>query len=230
MEDALVRLDRLTQEEVRMAAAQGLKATHVVHDEVKVVDDHIQRVDSHVQGVDDKVQGVDDKVQGVDDHVQQVNDSVQCVGSHVQQVDSHVQGIDDKIQAVDNKVQQVTDHMDDQKRSSSQQPHLTSHERSIALAGDQLRNNLRNWLSPPDPSVNYNTASDARHEGTAQWFIGCDTFKDWKVSTSLLWIYGKRPFPRPSSSLSLIDPYFYSWFGEECPQVRHTSIPFGRDC
>ena len=60
MEDALVRLDRLTQEEVRMAAAQGLKATHVVHDEVKGVDGHIQQVDSHVQGVDNKVQQVVD--------------------------------------------------------------------------------------------------------------------------------------------------------------------------
>ena len=67
MEDALVRLDRLTQEEVRMATAQGLKATHVVHDEVKGVDGHVQQVDTHVQGVDDRVQGVDNKVQQVAD-------------------------------------------------------------------------------------------------------------------------------------------------------------------
>ncbi|KAH9981597.1 hypothetical protein BJV74DRAFT_81907 [Russula compacta] len=41
MEDGLRRLDRLTQEEVRMAAAQGLKAAH--------------EVDNKVQGVDDKI-------------------------------------------------------------------------------------------------------------------------------------------------------------------------------
>ena len=94
MEDALARLDRLTQEEVRMAAAQGLKATHAVHEEVKSADDHIQRVDDRVQGV----------------------------GSDVQQVDTHVQRVDDKVQGVDNKVQQVSDHIGDQKRSSSNNP------------------------------------------------------------------------------------------------------------
>jgi hypothetical protein len=35
MEDALKRLDKLTQEEARMAAAQNLKATHAVDERVK---------------------------------------------------------------------------------------------------------------------------------------------------------------------------------------------------
>jgi hypothetical protein len=48
LEDGLGRLDRLTQEEARMAAAQGLKATH--------------SVDSKVQVVDNRVKGVDDKL------------------------------------------------------------------------------------------------------------------------------------------------------------------------
>jgi len=41
IEDALGRLERLTQDEVRMAAAQGLKATHEVDDRVRDVDDKI---------------------------------------------------------------------------------------------------------------------------------------------------------------------------------------------
>jgi O-acetylhomoserine/O-acetylserine sulfhydrylase-like pyridoxal-dependent enzyme len=80
IEDGLARLDRLTQEEARMAAAQGLKATHAVHDEVKNVGDHIQQavqdVGGDVQQVDIHVQRVDDKVQGVDDKVQQVADDM----------------------------------------------------------------------------------------------------------------------------------------------------------
>jgi hypothetical protein len=48
IEDALKSLDKLTNEEARMATAQVLKATHVV--------------DSRVAGVDDKVKAVDDKV------------------------------------------------------------------------------------------------------------------------------------------------------------------------
>ena len=62
IEDALGRLDRLTQDEVRMAAAQGLKATH--------------EVDNRTQAIDDKVQGVDDKVQGVDDKMRDVVDLI----------------------------------------------------------------------------------------------------------------------------------------------------------
>ena len=41
IEDALTRLDHLTQEEARMAAAQGLKATHEVDYKVQQVVDHI---------------------------------------------------------------------------------------------------------------------------------------------------------------------------------------------
>jgi len=65
IEDALDRLDRLTQEEVRMAATQGLKATH--------------EVDEKTQAIDNKVQVVDDKVQGVDDKVDLIIDGVQFV-------------------------------------------------------------------------------------------------------------------------------------------------------
>ena len=55
IEDALGRLDRLTQDEVRMATAEGLKATH--------------EVDNKVQGVDDKMRDVGDKVDLIVDGV-----------------------------------------------------------------------------------------------------------------------------------------------------------------
>ena len=59
--------------------------------------------------------------------------------------------------------------------------------------GDQLQENFRRWLSPPDPSINYNTALNAHHEGSAEWFIHGDTYLKWRMSTgSLLWIHGKR--------------------------------------
>ena len=44
IKDALGRLDRLTQEEARMATAQGLKATHEVDDKVQAVDDRVREV------------------------------------------------------------------------------------------------------------------------------------------------------------------------------------------
>ncbi|KAH9023651.1 hypothetical protein EDB84DRAFT_1440921 [Lactarius hengduanensis] len=58
IEDALRRLDKLTQEEVRMATAQLLRITH---------------------GVDYKVTKIDDEVKGVDDKVKDVGDSVKLI-------------------------------------------------------------------------------------------------------------------------------------------------------
>jgi len=58
MEDALKRLDKLTQEEARMAAAQNLKVMHIV--------------DERVMEVVDRVAGVDDRVNVIDDHLIQV--------------------------------------------------------------------------------------------------------------------------------------------------------------
>ena len=41
LEDALKRLDKLTQEEARMATTEGLRATHTVDERVKAVDDKV---------------------------------------------------------------------------------------------------------------------------------------------------------------------------------------------
>jgi hypothetical protein len=57
---------------------------------------------------------------------------------------------------------------------------------------NQLRENLRKWLSPPDPSKNHNIACALRHEGSAKWFFEGGIYHDWKSTSSLLWIYGKR--------------------------------------
>jgi hypothetical protein len=51
VEDALGRLDRLTQDEVRMAAAQGLKATHEVDNKVQAIDDKVDLIIDGVQFV-----------------------------------------------------------------------------------------------------------------------------------------------------------------------------------
>ena len=58
----------------------------------------------------------------------------------------------------------------------------------------QLRKELQNWLSPPDPSTNHNIACKAHHEGTTSWFFQGGIFEEWKRSSSLLWVHGKRTF------------------------------------
>ena len=62
-------------------------------------------------------------------------------------------------------------------------------------AGDKLENDIRTWLSPPDPWKNYNIACKLRQSGTAEWFLQGNTFSEWKRSEDsgcLLWVHGKR--------------------------------------
>jgi hypothetical protein len=73
IEDSLERLDKLTQEEARMASAELLKMTHSV-------DDKVMGVDNRVKGVHDRVQDIGKdlsiRVQGVDDKLDQANRSL----------------------------------------------------------------------------------------------------------------------------------------------------------
>ena len=65
LEDALKKLDRLTQEEARMANAEVLRLAHSIRDGVEIVDGKVEEVGDKVGDVGDKVQCVDDKVQVV---------------------------------------------------------------------------------------------------------------------------------------------------------------------
>jgi hypothetical protein len=62
------------------------------------------------------------------------------------------------------------------------------------MAGDKLRSDIRNWLSPPDPWKNHDIARELRHGETGAWFVNGETLSEWKASgsSSLLWIHGKR--------------------------------------
>ncbi len=72
IEDGVQRLDKLTQEEARMASAELLKVTHGVGDRVKDVEGKVEGVHGDVQGVGNKVQNVDERVQDIQVDVQDV--------------------------------------------------------------------------------------------------------------------------------------------------------------
>ena len=72
MEDALKKLDKLTQEEAWMGIAQNLKATHTVGESVRRVADEVVAIDDRVAGVDERVANVDDRVRVVDNRVIEV--------------------------------------------------------------------------------------------------------------------------------------------------------------
>jgi hypothetical protein len=86
IEDTLKRLDRLTQEEARMASAQLLEIANAIDSGVRqiagdmlVVDNRVAGVGDQVQGVDNRVASVGDQVQGVDNRVTAVMDGAQYI-------------------------------------------------------------------------------------------------------------------------------------------------------
>ena len=60
--------------------------------------------------------------------------------------------------------------------------------------GNQVRESLRTWVTPPDPSTNHTIACGIQHDRSAQWLFRGGMFSEWKSTGSLLWIYGKRMF------------------------------------
>ena len=111
VEDALKRLDRLTQEEARMASTQLLRFTSMIDDRVGGIADNVIVVDDRVAGIDDRVAGVDERVAGVDDCVAGVDERVAGVDERVAGVDDRVAGVDDRVKDVDDKVQAVDDKL-----------------------------------------------------------------------------------------------------------------------
>ena len=98
LEDSLQRLDRLTQEEARMASTEQLKMA---------------------QNIDDRVAAVQGEVRGTRGDVQIVRGAVQIVGHRVRAINNRVQGINTEVKDIFSKVQGVDDKFDRDIRSLS---------------------------------------------------------------------------------------------------------------
>ena len=124
LEDALKKLDRLTQEEAQMANAELLRITHNIHDVVKIVDGKVEEVGDQVGDVGHRVQCVDDKVQVVIDGARTLSSQLKAfsmymlsdgkqatkeIGDKVSHVGVKMEDVGDKVQFVDDKVQVVID-------------------------------------------------------------------------------------------------------------------------
>ena len=70
VEDALRRLDQLTQEEARMAVIEAMKIAHNIGDKVNDVDEKLEGVDHRVLDVSVQVEEVDSKLEIIDRKVQ----------------------------------------------------------------------------------------------------------------------------------------------------------------
>ena len=106
MKDALKKLDKLTQEEARMAVAEILKATHDVDERVRGIANTVVAIDNRVADVNDLVAGVDIRVARVDDRVARTAHVIEdwMSGAREQElvVDDRVASIDDPVAEVIN--------------------------------------------------------------------------------------------------------------------------------
>lgn len=60
-----------------------------------------------------------------------------------------------------------------------------------SMIDQQGRDQMISWLSPPDPSINYDKGLQYRHPGSGQWFIQSAAYSAWKLEQySFLWLFG----------------------------------------
>jgi len=121
----------------------------------------------------------------VEGRVIYIGEGVQGVGDKVQEVGDAVQNVQQLVQDLDDKVDKVN-------RESSPKPNCPGSPNLQIFSGSDLRERLRIWLTPPNPSVNHNIACNTRHQGSAQWFFRGSIFSQWKSTGPLLWVHGKR--------------------------------------
>ncbi|KAI9443865.1 hypothetical protein H4582DRAFT_2125881 [Lactarius indigo] len=181
LEDGLTKLDKMTNEEARMANAEVLKVAHDIDEKVEEVRAGVKDVDEKARGVDEKVQVVDEKVQTMID----IADSITNV-------------------EISRREESEIDHANNVAKRRRLEAFVVNlamvdGRASDILPGEKMLERLREWQSPSDPSTNHIIASDRQHDGTAEWFCKCNTFEEWKVTGSLLWIHGK-----PGSGKSIL--------------------------
>jgi hypothetical protein len=107
----------------------------------------------------------------------------------------------------------------DESKSLSSNLVSTDFGASLILSGNQLRETIHNWLSPPNPSTNHNIACGTHHKKAATWFFRGGIYQEWKSAGSLLWIHGKRLSRRFSNMIPYTTSCF-SWLGQKCYLVR----------
>lgn len=104
------------------------------------------------------------------------------------------------------------------------------------LGFEQRREKIERWLSPPDPSTNYNKALQQRQEGTGIWFLQSGEFEKWKTQrNSFLWLYGIPGCGKTILSSTIIEDlkrtvphqpllYFYFNFNDTSKQILDSMV------
>jgi Cdc6-like AAA superfamily ATPase len=69
---------------------------------------------------------------------------------------------------------------------------IETNERVGRIISAKRQDDVHTWLSPCDPSTNYNKALGVRHENSSQWFLESPAYTSWRTQpSSFLWLKGK---------------------------------------
>ncbi|KAF8463221.1 ankyrin repeat-containing domain protein [Russula ochroleuca] len=154
-----------------MMAVRNLEVTHHVDGVVHSVDGNVKATKMLTEDIDVNMKAtmvltedIDDNIKATKAHIHDVVSDIKATKVLVEDINDNVKGIEGVARSVNNATH--------------------------GLKRNQIQEKLQLWLSPPDPSVNHNTACKTQHSGTAMWFIQGSTFQDWKKNGSLLWIRG----------------------------------------
>jgi hypothetical protein len=100
----------------------------------------------------------------------------------------------------------------------------------------QRQTDVKRWLLPPDPSINYNKALEERQESTGLWLLQNPAYVSWKTrQPSALWLHGILGCGKTILSSTVIEDventcpsgtllYFYFDFNDDHKQTFDSMI------
>ena len=211
VEDALLRLDSLTKEEGLMTAARNLEVTHRVANIVRDVDVGVKATNSLAEVISENVKVTNALTKDISSDVKKVTKALtKEVGDSVKVIEGMSRNVADNVKATIHRTQPLLHPFSTYQHFSPVACYHSSRRdqkfvppsrcyraisRLTMLTGNQAKERVRTWLSPPDPSTNHNHARETQQRGTARWFLQGSTFCEWKKNGSILWIRGNRaPF------------------------------------
>jgi hypothetical protein len=116
VEDALGRLDMLTQEENLMTVARTFKATHEVHEvtqhvdtKVTVIEEVLQQVDGNVRATQDNVMEIQELTLHVDDNVMEIQEVTHHLDDNVMEIQELAYDIKEGTRTIDGNVKVAKD-------------------------------------------------------------------------------------------------------------------------
>src|SRR6266851_324135 len=118
IEDALQRLDTLTNEEGLMTTARNLEVTHHVDGNVATIKEVIQDVDGNVKMMKELASGVDGNVKAIKELTRDVDGNVVAIKEVIHGVDSNLRAtkeliykVGDDIKAIEGIVRNIDDNL-----------------------------------------------------------------------------------------------------------------------